>query len=205
MKTIEDLKEKAMRGKHVVAQINEFNEEFRKLKNLLLELQRYECGNSKEQEIQQQELASVNKFIQNLHPEEVEQRVETLKEEIQERSRHSEVQMATGPDQKSQQQQQNYMKQLEADRKELLELDRMMGLLQNMATESANLLLGQGQTLNIVAERVGRAAKNTKAAKEEMIEAREYTADANRLTIYCCVLITIIVVIILMIFYAAAK
>jgi len=80
-----------------------------------------------------------------------------------------------------------------------------MGVLNSMAQESATLLTNQGQQLRAAAEKIGRPARNVKDAKTEMIEAREYTSDSNRLTIYCCVLISLIVLVILMIVYASAK
>ncbi len=80
-----------------------------------------------------------------------------------------------------------------------------MEVLNNMAQESSNLLTNQGQQLRAAAEKIGSAARKVKDAKGEMIEAREYTADSNRLTIYCCALITLIVLIILLIAYATAK
>lgn len=51
--------------------------------------------------------------------------------------------------QQSQQQSQMFIKQLEADKKELLELDKLMGVLKNIALESSNMLLNQGQQLRV--------------------------------------------------------
>jgi hypothetical protein len=47
MKTIQDLKDRAMHGAKVLTQVIEFNQEFEKLKGLLVELKRYETSNSK--------------------------------------------------------------------------------------------------------------------------------------------------------------
>jgi t-SNARE complex subunit (syntaxin) len=94
---------------------------------------------------------------------------------------------------------------LEADRKELIELDKLMEILKNMAKESENLLMGQGQQLRAAADKIGKAARNMGVAKGEMIEAREYTADSSRLTCYCFILVAAIVIIILLITYASYK
>lgn len=92
---------------------------------------------------------NVNNFIRNLHPEEVEHRLAAIRDEIQERSRHSEVMVSQPTGQQSQQQSQMFIKQLEADKKELLELDKLMGVLKNIALESSNMLLNQGQQLRV--------------------------------------------------------
>jgi len=83
------------------------------------ELQNYETSVSKEKEIQEKALTKVGNFARDLHPEDVERRLEVLKDEIQERSKHSETVVKQGG-QQSQLQSQSYLRQLEADRKELL-------------------------------------------------------------------------------------
>lgn len=79
-----------------------------------------------------------------------------------------------------------------------------MGVIKTIALDSKNMLLNQGTQLRVGAQAIKRAKDNMVDARDQLIEAREYTADHNRLTCYCCVLITIIVAIILMIYYASA-
>lgn len=97
------------------------------------------------------------------------------------------------------------IKLLQEQDQELIEIEKLMGVIKQIALDTSRLVLGIGQKLNIAADSIKQARIKFQGARKELVDANEYEQDASKLKLLLCILGIVVFIVAVLILVAVNR